>query len=86
MTPSRVEILIDELVLHDFAPGDRHAIAAALETELARLIGKQGAPAVFSQAVDVDQLVGGAFTMTPGAPAAVVGVQVAQGIVEGVQP
>jgi hypothetical protein len=34
----RIELEIEELVLHGFAPGDRHRIADALREELHRLL------------------------------------------------
>jgi hypothetical protein len=37
-TNQRVEILIDELVLHGFSPADRHAIGNALTLELQQLV------------------------------------------------
>ncbi len=37
MTGPRIEIVIDELVLRGVAPGDAHAVAAALESQLAVL-------------------------------------------------
>jgi hypothetical protein len=33
-----VELHIEQLVLRGFSPGDKHAIAAALESELVRLL------------------------------------------------
>lgn len=46
-TGPRVELHIEELVLHGFARGDRYAIADAIEHELARLLAAQLAgPAV----------------------------------------
>jgi len=38
----RVEIRIDRLVLHGVAPGDRRAVAQAVERELARIAGEGG--------------------------------------------
>jgi hypothetical protein len=37
-----VEIRIDRLVLHGVAPGDRRAVAAAVERELGRIGGEGG--------------------------------------------
>ena len=45
MKPKAVTLEIDALVLHGFAPGDRHRIGAAVQQELARLLTEQGAPA-----------------------------------------
>ena len=38
MKSTRVEILIDELVLHGFSPADRDVIGDALQRELGRLV------------------------------------------------
>jgi len=86
MNPTRVEVTIDELILHGFAPGDRHAIAEALQGELARLLREQGVPAAFTQGGEVERLDGGSFAVAPSAKGASVGRQVAQAVYGGVQP
>lgn len=42
-TPA-IAVRIDELVLHGFRPGDRYAIAEAVERELAVLLAEGGEP------------------------------------------
>ena len=42
--PARVDLCIDELVLHGVAARDRHRAADAIERELARLIADHGVP------------------------------------------
>lgn len=37
-----VELHIEQLVLHGFAPSDRYRIGAAIQQELARLLAQQG--------------------------------------------
>jgi len=44
MRRPNVALMIDELVLHGFAPGDRHRIAIAIQGEMTRLIGAHGVP------------------------------------------
>jgi hypothetical protein len=39
-----IEIQIDELVLHGFAPPERHAIAEAIQDELTELLETRGLP------------------------------------------
>jgi hypothetical protein len=39
-----LDLSIEELVLHGFRPGDRYAIADAVERELTRLFTEQGVP------------------------------------------
>lgn len=46
MTAKSVTLHIDELILHGFAPGDRHRIGAAVQQELSRLLTEQGSPTV----------------------------------------
>jgi hypothetical protein len=43
--PARIELHVEELVLHGFAPGDKHRIADALQTELRQLLAQRGLPA-----------------------------------------
>ena len=42
--PARIELRIDELILHGVAARDRHRVADAIEHELARLIAERGVP------------------------------------------
>jgi hypothetical protein len=48
MRPGRVEVRIEELVLHGFSALDRHAVGEAVERELAVRIAAQGAVAPLS--------------------------------------
>ncbi len=86
MNPSRVEVMIDELVLHGFAPGDRYAIAEALEQELTRLLSEQGVPQTFMQGGEVERLDGGSFPVTAAAKGTSVGEYAAQTLYGGLQP
>jgi hypothetical protein len=85
MNPSRIEVTIDELVLHGFAPGDRYAIAEALGQELTRLLSEQGVPAAFMQAGEVERLNAGAYSMPASANPASVGGKAAQAVYGGEQ-
>jgi hypothetical protein len=42
VTPRRIEVELEEVVLHGFGPLDRAALGAALEAELARLLAAGG--------------------------------------------
>jgi hypothetical protein len=42
--PARIDLRIDELILHGVAASDRHRVADAIEHELARLIAERGVP------------------------------------------
>jgi hypothetical protein len=77
-----IHLHIDELVLDGFPSVDRFRIAAAVETELARLLAEQGAPPSLRTGA-VDRLDGGSFNVArPSRPEAI-GVQVAQAIYGG---
>lgn len=79
-----IELQINLLVLHGFAPADRAAIAAAVERELGRMIAAGGAAHGWAQGRDVASVDGGAFEVAPGAGAEAVGAQVARAIVGGI--
>lgn len=79
-TTSSIELQIDELVLHGFAPGDRYRIAAALERELARLFAAGVDPQRLADHASAARLEAGAFSMAPDAGPETTGVQVAQAV------
>ena len=85
MKPSRIEVTIDELVLHGFAPGDRYAIAAALEKELARLLSEQGVAPALMRAGDTERIDAGSISLATGPQANIVGVQGAKAVYGGLQ-
>lgn len=83
MTRKNIELHIEELVLHGFAPGDRSRIGEAVQQELTRLFVEQGVPRSLSQGGEIGRLDAGAFEMTTGTKAEVVGAQIAQAIYGG---
>jgi len=78
MKPRTVELHIEELVLHGFAPGDRYRIAEAVQAELTRLFTEQGVPSSLAASDEITRLDAGAFPVAENSKAAVVGAQVAQ--------
>jgi len=82
--PMNVELHIEELVLHGFAPCDRYRIAEAVERELARWLAEQGVPHLLSNNVDLVGIDAGAFDVRPNAKSEMVGAQVAQAIYGGI--
>jgi len=78
-----LDLHIEELVLHGFAPGDRYAISEAVEHELVRLFIEQGVPPSLMNGGEVARLDAGAFAMAPGAKAGATGTQVAQLVYQG---
>jgi hypothetical protein len=78
-----VQLHIQELILHGFAPGDRFEVMAAVERELSRLVNETGTAAGIKASKEVRQLEGGAFEVQPGARADAIGAQVARQIFRG---
>ncbi|MGH6611939.1 MAG: hypothetical protein ACRECQ_16975 [Burkholderiaceae bacterium] len=84
MTPRNdIELHIEELVLHGFAPRDRSRIGEAVERELARLFAEHGTPPSLTQGSEVANLDGGAFEVEPGAKPKAIGAQVARTVYGG---
>ena len=75
-----VEVHIEELVLHGFAPGDRYAIAEAVQHELAQLIGEGQLPVSHGNPVALAQIDAGAFQVKAGSKPASSGTQIARSV------
>jgi hypothetical protein len=78
----RIELHVDELVLHGFSPHDRHRIGDAVRAELARALAAEPLPA---QRRAVPQLDAGSFVRAPRATAEVVGTQIAGAVHRGLR-
>ena len=78
MNAGNIEVRIEGLVLHGFAPGDRYFIGDAVERELVRLFVERGIPPSLVQESEIERLADGTFEVTPGSGAGAIGVQVAQ--------
>ena len=76
--PQRIELHIEELVLHGFAPGDRYRIGEAVERELTRLFAEQGVPVTFAYDLEAGYVDAQTFHVAPHANAEAIGAQVAQ--------
>jgi len=72
----RVEIVIDELVLHGFSPAERYAIGESLSLELQRLV-TAGNPAELASLGSIPALRTNNITLKAGAKGQAVGAQVA---------
>ena len=83
MKASNLELHIEELVLHGFAPNDRYVIADAVERELARLLAKPGIPPSLSQGGEVAHVERGMFELELSSKPEMIGVQVAQAVYRG---
>ena len=71
--PGRIEVVIDELVLHGFEARQRDGIAAALRSGLAAALDGW----IPAAGASVDRLEAGSFTVPDAAPPALVGRGVA---------
>ncbi len=80
MKPARIELHIEELVLHGFAPGDRHAIGDAVERELARLFTEHGLASSSLASGERAHVNAGEFQVAPESKAPAVGAQVATAV------
>ena len=83
----KIELHIEELVLHGFAPGDRYTIADAVERELSHLLAQQftpftspGIPTTWVHDSGNLRLDAGAFNVAPESRADSIGVQIAQAV------
>ncbi|HEX5503432.1 MAG TPA: hypothetical protein VFW96_12475 [Thermomicrobiales bacterium] len=76
-----VELRIEELVLHGFAPGDRAPLGAAVERELARLFAERGVPPALLGGGEIARLDAGSFTAERGVEAT--GARVARAVYGG---
>jgi len=86
MTPRNdVELRVEELVLHGFAPGDRHRIGDAAGQELSRLLAEQGVPPALSRGGEIRHLHGGTFEVRPELGAEAIGVRIAHAVYEGLR-
>ncbi|MEP7343055.1 MAG: hypothetical protein ABI977_35335 [Acidobacteriota bacterium] len=77
-----IELHIEKLVLHGFAPGDRYRIGEAVERELQRLLAEQGAPHLFNGDIELARMDAGTFNTEPNAKSDLIGAQVAQAVYE----
>jgi hypothetical protein len=66
----KIELVIDELVLHGFDPRQRHAIADAMEYELTRMVRARTRELIDRRPIELDLVDAGSFEApSPTAPA-----------------
>ena len=80
-----LEIEIEEMVLQGYPSADRHAIARAVERELARIFAEEGVPPSLSQRGEMAHIDAGGFEAAAEAGAEKVGAQVARSVYGGLQ-
>src|SRR5688572_19238522 len=77
---SAISLHIEELVLHNFVSGDRHAMATAFQRELERLFAAEGVPAGLMQSGSEARLDGGAFSLPYDAAPEVISAHLARAV------
>jgi len=87
MSPARVTLNIDRLVLRGVDPADKHALADGLRTELARVLADPAMRAALAKSRRTPVLRLGRMAMQPGmAGARALGGGVARAIGKGMRP
>jgi hypothetical protein len=80
-----VEVHIEELVLHGFAPSDRNGIGRGMERMLSRLFIEEGLPPSLGRTKAIFYLDSGAIEAAPELGVEAVGVEVAKAVYKGMQ-
>lgn len=80
----KVELHIEELILHGFAPEDRYRIGEAVEKELANLLAERGMP-VLENGLKIAGLNVGDISIVKGARPEAIGAQVARAVYGGLK-
>jgi hypothetical protein len=81
--PGRIEVHIEELVLHGVAPAERHAVADALQRRLESLVARHGVSALLSRQETTALQSAGPITLAPGARPQQMGAQIAETVHRG---
>jgi hypothetical protein len=81
----RINVNIEQLVLHGFAPGDRMAIAAAVKRELAMQFAAEARAASLRRECDIPCIQGETFQVRPHSGADAVGTQIARAVYRGLR-
>jgi hypothetical protein len=80
-----IEVHIEELVLHGFAPSDRNGIGSGIERKLSRLFIEEGLPPTLGRTKAIVHLDSGAFEAAPELGVEAIGVEVAKAVYKGMQ-
>jgi hypothetical protein len=78
-----IKLHIEELVLHGFAPADRHVIGDIVQDELARLLSEQGIPSSLRVEGATDEIKGATFNLAHDAKPRTTGRQIAHAVYGG---
>jgi hypothetical protein len=80
MTSPRIEVAIEELVLHGLDPRDRDGIRDSIERELERLFAARGVPESLAAGGKIAELSNAVIEVQAGSHADALGAQVAQSL------
>jgi hypothetical protein len=80
----KVELHIEELILHGFAPEDRYRIGEAVEKELSNLLAERGMT-VLENGLEIAGLNVGDISIAKGARPEAIGAQVARAVYGGLK-
>ncbi|HEY0083387.1 MAG TPA: hypothetical protein VGB61_11390, partial [Pyrinomonadaceae bacterium] len=80
MTGQRIEIAIEELILHGIDPSDRDGIRDSIERELERLFSERGVPEPLAAGGKIAQLNNAVIEVQAGSRADAIGALVAQSL------
>jgi hypothetical protein len=80
---ANVELHIEELTLDGFDAIDRYGVAAAFESELARLLAEQGVPAGLEKGFERQHAGAADFQLAPDSTAETIGTEVARSLYGG---
>jgi hypothetical protein len=79
---NKIELHIEELVLHGMEISDRYLIGEAFQQELTRLLTEKGLPRSLAQGGEIPRINAGTFEVQLGAKPEIIGVQIAHIIYE----
>jgi len=80
VNPHSLEIHIEEIVLCGFPPIDRYRLGEAVELELGRLFGQEGAPPSLGVSREIGRLDCGSFEVPDGSTPEETGTRVARAL------
>ena len=80
----KLELHIEELVLRGIGAAGKHEIRAAMERELAELLGGEGVAASMGRRSDLSRMDGGLIKLSSEAKAPAVGGQLAHAVLRGI--
>lgn len=78
-----VDLHIEELVLHGFAPADGYGVREAIERELGRLLSERGITGSLTKSLKVGRINAGGSRMPLGGKPETIGHQVARQLQQG---